>query len=89
MVLNQGFGGMQALTLVQGMQGKPMMVNNPISVLQPVVHNFPFQQFLLPGLGNMVMASDGSTTLLPDNSLPQLQLQQLQPLLTVSQSVEY
>lgn len=85
-MLNQGFGGMQAVTLLQGMQGvqqvqgKPVMVNNPINVLQPMVHNFPIQQFLVPSLGNMVMASDGSTTLLPDHSMPQLQLQ---PLLTV------
>lgn len=52
-----------------------------INLLQPVnlasVQNFPaFQQFIVPGLGNMVMSTDGTTTILPDTNIGvQLQLQ--------------
>ncbi|KAL0271088.1 UNVERIFIED_CONTAM: hypothetical protein PYX00_008298 [Menopon gallinae] len=52
-----------------------------INLLQPVnlasVPNFPaFQQFIVPGFGNMVMATDGTATILPDTNIGvQLQLQ--------------
>lgn len=52
-----------------------------INLLQPVnlasVPNFPaFQQFIVPGFGNMVMATDGTATILPDANIGvQLQLQ--------------
>lgn len=62
----------------------PAAATASINLLQPVnlaagtvVQNFPaFQQFIVPGLGGMVMAADGTATLLPDANLGvQLQLQ--------------
>ena len=68
-----------------------------INLLQPVnlasVSNFPaFQQFIVPGLGNMVMSTDGTTTILPDTNIGvQLQLQNVngQNVLTPVQNTSF
>lgn len=100
---------LQALTLVQGKHGQIVMNNQnnfnqfnsqpqQINLLQPVnltsVPNFPaFQQFIVPGLGNMVMSTDGTTTILPDttNIGVQLQLQNVngQNVLTPVQNTSF
>ncbi|KAK6644400.1 hypothetical protein RUM43_000667 [Polyplax serrata] len=99
---------LQAVTLVQGKHGQLVMNNQSnfnqfnnqpqqINLLQPVnltsVPNFPaFQQFIVPGLGNMVMSADGTATILPDTNIGvQLQLQNVngQNVLTPVQNTSF
>ncbi|XP_021935845.1 uncharacterized protein LOC110837716 isoform X3 [Zootermopsis nevadensis] len=78
-----GHFGTQQLIAAPATSQPPQQINllQPVNLLNGatgVVQNFPtFQQFIVPSLGGMVMATDGTTTLLPDatNLGVQLQLQ--------------
>lgn len=69
---------LQALTLVPSKPaGAQLLSPAGFNLLQPVniVPNVPtFQQFIVPGLGGMVMGPDGTATLLP-TAEPSMQLQ--------------
>ncbi|PSN37256.1 hypothetical protein C0J52_27082 [Blattella germanica] len=91
-----GHFGTQQLIAAPTTSQPPQQINllQPVNLLNGatgVVQNFPtFQQFIVPSLGGMVMATDGTTTLLPDatNLGVQLQLQNVngQNVLTPVQS---
>ena len=91
-----GHFGTQQLIATSATSQPPQQINllQPVNLLNGaagVVQNFPtFQQFIVPSLGGMVMATDGTTTLLPDatNLGVQLQLQNVngQNVLTPVQS---
>lgn len=91
-----GHFGTQQLIATPATSQPPQQINllQPVNLLNGaagVVQNFPtFQQFIVPSLGGMVMATDGTTTLLPDatNLGVQLQLQNVngQNVLTPVQS---
>ncbi|XP_069688774.1 nuclear receptor coactivator 6-like isoform X2 [Periplaneta americana] len=91
-----GHFGTQQLIAAPATSQPPQQINllQPVNLLNGaagVVQNFPtFQQFIVPSLGGMVMATDGTTTLLPDatNLGVQLQLQNVngQNVLTPVQS---
>lgn len=91
-----GHFGTQQLIAASTTSQPPQQINllQPVNLLNGaagVVQNFPtFQQFIVPSLGGMVMATDGTTTLLPDttNLGVQLQLQNVngQNVLTPVQS---
>nr|CAD7606359.1 unnamed protein product [Timema genevievae] len=73
------FGAHQLITTPTSQQPQQINLLQPVNLLNSatgVVQNFPaFQQFIVPGLGGMVMATDGTTTILPDTSNIGVQLQ--------------
>lgn len=74
---NNNFGSQQIITNSQGPQHINLL--QPVNLLNNtgVVQNFPaFQQFIVPGIGSVVMTADGTAILQDTSSLPvQLQIQ--------------